>query len=237
MADEDRVQVGHEVRPGLLEEPVVVGVDHDVVQHVVVHVAQRRHDQTCRGLGAARGRRRDRVVLQRVVRGDLHAQLGGYCLDLLLHEVGLAVAHDLERHGLARPVAWVEVLGAVEGGGGAVGQVDPVQPALVGDREAAPVEDDVGRDGGQDLLRLGLVRAEHAVEPGAHQLGWRVDDDAVAQVDGQAGGGMGRDVAREEGHEAQVREEAGDATSFHPLERVELVECHEELQRRASFDS
>ena len=69
------------------------------------------------------------------------------------------------------------------------------------------------------------------MQPGAHEFGWRVHDDAVAQVDGQAGGGLGRDVAREEGHEAQVWEEPGDAASFHPLQRVELVECHEELQR------
>ena len=75
------------------------------------------------------------------------------------------------------------------------------------------------------------------MEPGADQLGRRVDDDAVLEVDGQLGGGVRRDLAREEGHEAQVWEEPGDAASFHPLERVELVECHEELQRGPSFNS
>ena len=158
VADEHRVQVGHEVGPGLLEEPPVVGVDHNVVERVVMHVAERRHDQPGRGQRGPRGRRRDRVVLQRVVRGDRHAELGGHGLDLLLHEVGLAAAHDLERHGVAGPVTRVEVLGAVEGRRRAMGEVDPVQPALVGEGKAAPIEDEVGRDGGQELPCLGRCR-------------------------------------------------------------------------------
>ena len=35
LADEHRVQIGHEVCPRLLEEPPVVGMDHDVVERVV----------------------------------------------------------------------------------------------------------------------------------------------------------------------------------------------------------
>ena len=177
------------------------------------------------------------MVLQRVVRGDRHAELAGHRLDLLLHEVGLAAAHDLERHGIAGPVTRVEILWAVEGRGRAVRKVDPVQPALVGEGKAAPIEDEVGGDGGQELLCLAGVGAQHTVEPGAHELRGRVHDDAVTQVDGQVSGGVRRDLGREEGHEAQVWEEPGDATPFHALERIELMECHEELQRGSPFSS